>query len=76
MLNDDNLFFMKDQPSGYRGILGSIRVADIFDSTGDNVKMGQCCENIGLVSKMQLGVESNMATFYCFQVDDQNTLTL
>ena len=76
MLNDDNMFFMKDQPSGYRGILGSIRIADIFDPTGDNVKMGQCCENIGLVSKMQMGSEQDTPQgYFCFQVDDTNPNT-
>jgi hypothetical protein len=40
MLNDDNLFFMNDKDVGYRGVEGSIRIQDIFDPTGDNVKMG------------------------------------
>jgi len=49
-LNDEALYFLDDQSSGYRGVIGSLQLNQVYDPEVDEVKMGQCCENVGIVN--------------------------
>lgn len=49
-LNDEALYFLDDKTSGYRGVMASMQIGDIYEPSMDDVKMGQCCENVGIVS--------------------------
>jgi len=40
MLNDHNLFFLQDENSGYRGVLGAIKIANLYHKKIDDVRFG------------------------------------
>lgn len=40
MLNDHNLFFSEKEEHGYRGILGAIKITNLYDKKIDDVRFG------------------------------------
>jgi len=40
MLNDRNLFFLKEEASGYRGVLGAIKISSLYNKKIDDVRFG------------------------------------
>ncbi len=69
-LNDEALYFLDDKASGYRGVMGSIQLGGVYDPEMDDVKMGQCCQNVGTVSTKLIGDVNSQTTYYCFEVNE------
>lgn len=54
-LNDEALYFLDDKSSGYRGVMASMSILKVYQPNMDDVKMGQCCENVGIVNSKMIG---------------------
>lgn len=52
--------------------MGSLQLNQVYDPQVDEVKMGQCCENVGIVNPIQYGDLNSKTTYYCFQVNDNS----
>lgn len=71
-LNDEAVYFLDDKQSGYRGVMGSIQLNQIYNPEVDEVRMGQCCENVGTVSSKQIGDINSQTTYHCFSLNDNS----
>ena len=49
-LNENNLYLSDKQTSGYRGVNASIPIKNVYDANTDDVRMGQCCQQVGIVA--------------------------
>lgn len=54
-LNDEAVYFLDEKQNGYRGVMGSIQLSDVYSPEQDEVRMGQCCENVGTVASKLIG---------------------
>lgn len=69
-LNDEAIYFLDDKSSGYRGVMGSIQLGDVYAPETDDVKMGQCCENVGSVASKLIGDINSATTYFCFTLNE------
>lgn len=71
-LNDEAIYFLDDKTSGYRGVMGSIQLSEVYSPETDDVKMGHCCENVGTVASKLIGDINSQTTYYCFLLNENN----
>jgi hypothetical protein len=65
-LNEHNIYIADDDDDGYRGIVGSLLIKNLYDPKVDDVRMGQCCQSIGIVTKRMFGDLNNQVESNCF----------
>lgn len=73
MLNQENLYVQQEQTEGYRGIVDSMAISEIYDEKRDNVKMGECCEKIGIINQKLYGDQDNQTEMQCFLVEGKKS---
>lgn len=55
LLNDEILYVQQQETEGYRGVVDSIPLVELYDAKIDNVRMGECCESIGIINSKYYG---------------------
>jgi len=48
LINEHQIYFLNEE-DGYRGVIDSLSMDDLYNPKKDNVMYGSCCESIGII---------------------------
>ena len=70
IVNEYNMYVLESEESGYRGVNASMLIKNLYSKDHDDVRMGQCCQQIGTVKPMLFGNINNQVSYNCFAAED------